>query len=269
MLHFINNIELPKLRKYILTISIIIMFISCIVLFFWNNTITELVFSTILINLSINIFSTLLLFYLLDKKELEKTKKLHLEKQNDIIEISLIPIIKDFYIFTLYMYRDVKHLSHNIDTFDIFDDFNQFYENIIKLDLKSMSYEGKFSDLDILDIHSYTWYESCLLHFTTYINDIIKFKNTYYLFINQDILKNLSIIESKNRNLNDFRHICKLIKCSEEELRRDITKVAFENLGLNDIYIATNNIAHLINENNSFWLDEDIISGIKFIHLLA
>lgn len=130
-----RKIKLNTIRKIILVLAIVLLLISLIVLFLNKVSKIDLIFNTIFIGISINLLSSMLLIFLLDKRKQEEDEK-ELQEKNKIVTSNLIKIIKNFNDLIANMYKATITEEVKDDdkiTEDLYYDIELLYSTINKI----------------------------------------------------------------------------------------------------------------------------------------
>lgn len=189
--------KLIKDTKFlILFIFFVVMIVS--IIFTWNNESNHinLIFDTILISLSINIISSILLIYFLEERDKKRAEKERLEKQHIVFQ-KLIYIIKDFNKTIIDMYKATmkEKISDNSELLnDLYYNLDELYIQISKIDLNKNGNILKRTK----KIQHLNWYEIYVTSLETLLNKTKELINNYAFILDNDILKNLEFIDQSN-----------------------------------------------------------------------
>lgn len=260
-----KKLNLNNIRKILLYISIFIIIISTIVLIKNKFEIIELIFSTIFISLSINIISSLILIFLLDKRK-EEEQQSEYEKKQLLIVNNLLNIVKGFNDLIANMYKaTMKEFVQDDDNIlkDLYYDVDILYNQINKIDLNKQGYIAVPTD-DIFTQISLDWKDCYIHNLKEYIKNIIEIKKYYFSIIDSELMNSIDkIIQSEKGIQLITNSICKDIvnvnlpkiddKKLEEELiengddiKNKVGKFAFIQTNLRGIIIETNKICKYI-----------------------
>ena len=186
-----------RLRYLLLIIFITLFFLSFIVK---NDS-----FANILNSFSINVLSTLLLFYILDKREIEKKESEEQKRENILLENYLIPTIKDFYIVIVFMYSasiGKKFTKEEIP--NLVNNYNDIYQSIIKLDLTQDSCVLNYSFDNKFNINFINWLDLYIINTTRYIEKLKEIKNVNYYNLDYELIKYIDKIIKSDIYINKF-----------------------------------------------------------------
>lgn len=258
-----------KSKKYpkilILIIAIFMMFFAIMIT--WNNEDSHinLIFDTILIGLSINVISSILLIYFLEERDKKREEKEKKEKQK-IVYDKLIFIIRKFNRFMTDMYKATmkEKIKDNDEMLEnLYCNINQFYRQINKIDFYKNSNVLKRNYDIIRNPIYFNWYEIYLASMQELFTKTRDLVNNYAFLLNSDLLNNLKFIDNsslyifqiKNPLSNDLNEIAILeVKGKEEKWE----KVIFAMSNLKNILQSISKIMVLINketETNNFRIE--------------
>lgn len=169
--------------------------LSIAIILTWNNENSQvnLICDTILISLSINIISSILLIYFLEERDKKRAEKEKLEKQQIVFQ-KLIYIIKEFNRTIIDMYKatmkekinDSSELLNNL-----YYNLDELYKQINKIDLKKNGNLLKRTK----QIQHFNWYEIYVISLEKFLNKTKDLINNYSFMLDNDILKNLEFVD--------------------------------------------------------------------------
>lgn len=184
----------------ILIATIIICFIA--IIFTWNNegTHVNLICDTILISLSINIISSILLIYFLEERDKKRAEKEKLEKQQIVFQ-KLIYIIKDFNRTIIDMYKATmkEKINDNSELLnDLYCNLEELYKQLNKIDLNKNSNVLKRTKDLFNNPQRFNWYERYLVSLEVLLNKTKELINNYAFILDNDMLKNLGFVDQSD-----------------------------------------------------------------------
>ena len=253
----------PKIL--ILIIAIIMMFFA--IMMTWNNEDNHinLIFDTILIGLSINVISSILLIYFLEERDKKREEKEKKEKQKIVYE-KLISIIRKFNRFMINMYKatmkeKIKDDDEMLD--NLYCNIDQFYRQINKIDFYKNSNVLKRTYDIIRNPIYFNWYEFYLVSMEDFLTKTRDLVNNYAFLLNSDLLNNLRFIDNsslyifqiKNPLPKDLNEIA-ILNVNEKEEKWE--KSIFVMSNLKNILQSISKIMVLINketETNNFRIE--------------
>lgn len=172
---------------------------SIAIIFTWNNESNHinLICDTILINLSINIISSILLIYFLEERDKKIAEKERLEKQQIVFQ-KLIYIIKDFNRTIIDMYKATmkEKIDNNSELLnDLYYDLEKLYKQLNKIDLNKNSNVLKRTKDIFNNPQRFNWYERYLISLEILLNKSKELINNYAFILDNDMLKNLGFVD--------------------------------------------------------------------------
>lgn len=187
-------------KFWILFVSIVLISIS--IIFTWNNENSQvnLICDTILISLSINIISSILLIYFLEERDKKRAEKERLEKQQIVFQ-KLIYIIKDFNRTIIDMYKATmkEKINDNSELLnDLYYNLEELYKQLNKIDLNKNSNVLKRTKDIFNNPQHFNWYERYLVSLEILLNKTKELINNYAFILDNDMLKNLGFVDQSD-----------------------------------------------------------------------
>ena len=184
----------------ILVVTIIVCSIA--IVFTWSNenNHVNLICDTILISLSINIISSILLIYFLEERDKKRVEKEKLEKQKIVFQ-KLICIIKDFNRTIIDMYKATmkEKIDNNSELLnDLYYDLEKLYKQLNKIDLNKNSNVLKRTKDILNNPQHFNWYERYLISLEILLNKSKELINNYAFILDNDMLKNLEFVDQSD-----------------------------------------------------------------------
>ena len=184
--------------------AILIFILSLIILVVAKNEDLSSYFKTILISLSINLLSSIIIIYLIDiKKEIKNDKELY-NKRKLLLKEIILPINK-FDSFVINVYKSTV----SKDEFETFafteDDISKIMENLKKIDNEKPGYIYELNKK-----RSMVWKEIFITQIAKYVDALHTFYNNKSPILTDDLNDNIYDIVSTNYNKNIWEHILKI-----------------------------------------------------------
>lgn len=240
-----------KYRKIILIISIIILIICCIIgVLFINNKYIQFVVGTILSSLSINVFSSMILIYMLDKRKEEEEKKEY-DKKRELVIYEICSSIKNFNELIANMYKATMSNPIKDDNKilnDLYYNIDSLYAQLNLLDMNKDGYMSSITN-NIWDFQSLNWKQCLLNKIKEYIDSLEKIKKNYFYLLEAEIINPMEKIINIKNSINNIEQLDKLLNIVPN---------------LFDIYVPLNK-ENLYSTNRT---SENIQKGEKFLYNL-
>ena len=246
-----KKIDVKLLLLILFTITIIV---SVIILWNNDNSKVDLIFNTILISLSINIISSVILIYFIDERD-KKREINEKQRKENVIYKKLISIINEFNSLIINLYKATMTKKINEDDkilTDLYYDIDKLYIQLNKVNINKEGYKCTSKGNSLIRLN---WKQCIIDDLKKLFKELKNFIDVYSFFLPSDILEELEKTLKSERNMyiieNDMiNNLNEYVKHMDHGIEKENGKAIFEIVGFKNILISISNVMNCINELN-------------------